>query len=81
MEPRTTKYVKGYRFLSFARNLSNKYKNQLLDTGLDSVKTASKRVVHKISEFLGYKIADPVTKSYDDKIVKTKPVIQEMLKK
>ena len=52
-----------------------------MDTGLDSVKTASKKVVHKISEFLGNKIADPVTKSYDDKIVKAKPVIQEMLKK
>ena len=43
IEPRTKKYVKGYGFLSFAR----KYKKQLLDTGLDSLKTASKKVVHK----------------------------------
>ena len=34
---------KGYGFLSFAR----KYKKQLLDAGLDSLKTASKKVVHK----------------------------------
>ena len=39
---------KENEFLSFAR----KYKKQLLDTGLDSLKTASKKVVHKSSEFL-----------------------------
>ena len=31
IEPRTRKYVKGYGFLSFERNLSNKYGQQLLD--------------------------------------------------
>ena len=31
IEPRTRKYVKRYGFLSFARNLSNKYGEQLLD--------------------------------------------------
>ena len=35
-ELRTRKYVKGYRFLSFAR----KYKKQILDKGLDALKTA-----------------------------------------
>ena len=29
VEPRTRKYVKGYGFLSFARNLSNKYGKEL----------------------------------------------------
>ena len=42
IEPRPRKNVKGYGFLSFTR----KYKKQLLDTGLDAVKTASKKVVH-----------------------------------
>ena len=70
IESRTRKFGKWYRFLSFAR----KYKKHLLDTGLDSIKTASKKVVHKTSEFLGSKIADAVTKSNDDKIVKQKPV-------
>ena len=42
IEPRTRKYVKGYGFLSFARDLSNKYGKQLLDTTLDALKTASK---------------------------------------
>ena len=39
-------------------------------TGLDSLKTTSKKVVHKAGEFLGKKIADAVTKSNNDKIVK-----------
>ena len=39
LEPKTRKYVKGYGFLSFTRNLSNKYGKQLSDAatkiGLD----------------------------------------------
>ena len=31
-EPKTRKYVKGYGFLPFVRNSSNKYRKQLLDT-------------------------------------------------
>ena len=73
IELRTRKYVKGYRFLSFARNLSNKYRKKLFDTGLNSLKIASKEVVHKTGEFLGNKIADAVAKSDDHKVVKTKP--------
>ena len=56
IEPRTRKYVKGYGFLSLAR----KYKRQLLDTGLNSLKTASTKVFHKTGEFLGNKIVDAV---------------------
>ena len=67
IKPITRKYFKGYGFLSFVR----KYKKQLLDTGLDSSKTASKKIVHKAGEFLGNKTADAVTKSNDEKIVKT----------
>ena len=33
-------------------HLRENIKRQLLDTGLDSLKTASKKVVHKSSEFL-----------------------------
>ena len=58
VEPRTKKYVKGYRILSFAR----KYKKRLLDTGLDS----SKKVVHKAGEYIRNKIADAVTKLNDN---------------
>ena len=51
IEPRTRRYVKGYGFLSVAR----KYKKRLLGTGLDALKTASKKVVHKTGEFIGNK--------------------------
>ena len=47
IEPRARKYVKGYGFLLFARNLCNKYGKKLLDTAtktqLDAAKTASKK--------------------------------------
>ena len=49
-------------------------KKQLLDTGQD----AFKKVIHKASESMGNKIADAVTKSNDDKIVKQEPV-EEMI--
>ena len=54
IELRTRKNNKGYRFFSFA----TKYKKQLLDTGLNSLKTASKKEVHKTGHFLGNNIAD-----------------------
>ena len=47
-----------------------KYRKQLLDTWIDSLKTASKIIVHKTGKYLGNKIADTVAKSYDEKIVK-----------
>ena len=80
IEPRTSKYTRGYIFISFARNLSNKFGKQLLDTatetGLDTLTTSSKTVVDNAAEatvkFMGNKIAE--------KIVKPKPVIQENLR-
>ena len=61
------KYVTGDELLSFARNFSNKYEKQLLDTGLDALETAFKTVVHKALEatdqFTGNKIADKIVKS------------------
>ena len=52
IEPRSRKYAKGSAILSFAR----KNKKQLLDSGLDAVKTASKKVVHKSGKFIGNKV-------------------------
>ena len=45
-----------------------------MDTGLDSFKTASKKLVHKTGEFLENKSADAITKSSNDKILKAAPV-------
>ena len=65
IEVRTRKYVKEYGFLSFAK----KYEKQLLDKGIDSLKTNNNHIVHKAGKILGNKVVDDVTKSNDDKIV------------
>ena len=69
-EPRDRIYVKGYGFLSFAKNigknLSNRYGQKLLDSAkkstMDAIKTASKRANQKRAEatgnLIGNKIAD-----------------------
>ena len=72
-EHRERRYVKGYGFLSFAknigRNLSNKYGQKLVDSAkkyaTDALKTASKRAIQKTAEatgdLVGNKIADKIT--------------------
>ena len=68
-EPKYRKYVTGYGFLSFAWNFGDKYGKKLMNiatkTGIDAVKTSSKRVVQKTSEatgdLIGNKIADKIT--------------------
>ena len=47
-----------------------KYQKQLLDRGIDSLKTTSIYVIQKTGEFLENKIAEAVTNSYNNKIVK-----------
>ena len=55
IEPRYRIYVKGYRFLSFSKNigknLSNKYGQKLFESPknstTDAIKTASKRAIKK----------------------------------
>ena len=78
IEPRTRKYVKEFGFLSFARNLCNKYRKQLLDTAieteLDALKATSKKVVHKAAEAAGEFIRNKIA----DKIVKSEPVIENL---
>ena len=66
--PRFRKYVKGYGFLSFAKEIGNKYGKKLMDTatktGMDAAKISSKRVVQKTAEatvdLIGNKIADKI---------------------
>ena len=61
---RTRKYVKKYGFLSFAKNLSNKYLKEILDAapkrGLDPLKTDSKKLIHKIAEAAGESIQNKI---------------------
>ena len=73
VEPRERRYVKGYGFLSFAKNigkyLSNKYGQKLVDSAkksaTDALKPASKITLQKTAEatgdLVGNKIADKIT--------------------
>ena len=72
IEPRDRIYVKGYGFLSFAKNigknLSNKYGQNLLDSAnestTDAIKTSSKTAIQKTAEgtgdLIGNKIAHQI---------------------
>ena len=72
IEPRDRIYVKGYGFLSFAKNmgksLSNKYGQKLLDGAkkytTEAIKITSKRAIQKTAEatgnLIGTKIADKI---------------------
>ena len=61
-------YVKGYGFLSFAKNmgksLSNKYGQILLESAkkstTDTIKTASKRAIQKTAEATGNLIGNKI---------------------
>ena len=72
IETRDRIYVKGYGFLSFAKNigksLSNKYGQKLLNSAnkstADAIITASKRAIQKTAEATGDSIGN---KSADKK--------------
>ena len=79
IEPRERRHVKGYGFLSFARNIgthatkvpknmNNKYSQKFVDTAkksaTDAIKTASKRAIQKTAEAT----ADLVSNKIADKI-------------
>ena len=69
IEPRERRYVKGYGFMSFARNFSDKYSKSLMDKGIDLsktfAKTAGKKILKKTAkatgDLIGNKIADKIT--------------------
>ena len=69
IEPKTRIYVKGYGFMFFARNFSDKYNKSLIDKGIDVsktfAKTTGKRILKESAKatgnLIGNKIADKIT--------------------
>ena len=65
IETRDRIYVKRYGFLSFAKNMSNKYGQNLLDSAKKSTANAIKRAMQKTvgttGDLIGNKIADKIT--------------------
>ena len=75
IEPTQKRYVKGYGFLSFAKNmgthatkfaknLNNKYGQKLVDTAkksaTDALKTAGKRAIQKTAEVIGVLVGNTI---------------------
>ena len=88
IEPRERRYVKGYGFLSFAKNISknisNKYSKKLVDSAvksgaskvaIDAIKPASKRAIQKTAEATG----DLVGNKIADKITSVSKKSKELL--
>ena len=47
IEPRERRFVKGYGFMSFARNFNDKYSKSLMDLSKTLSKTAGKKYLKK----------------------------------
>ena len=62
VEPRERRYIKGYGFLSFARNFSNKYGKKLMNT---AIKTGA-----NFNSKYGKKLADTAIKILQRQLVK-----------
>ena len=89
IEPSDRIYVKGYGFLSFAKNIgtnatkvaknmTNKYSQKLLDSAkkstTDAIKTVSKRAIQKTAEATG----DLVGNKIADKITSFSKSLKEL---
>ena len=65
IEPRERRYVKGYGFLSFARNFNDKYCKSLRNASKTFAKTAGKEILEETAkvtgDLIGNKIADKIT--------------------
>ena len=78
IEPTERRFVKGYGFMSFARNFSDKCSKSLMDKGIDVskkfAKTDGKKILKETAkatgDLIGNKIADKITsaskKSHDE---------------
>ena len=77
IEPRERRYVKGYGFLSLARNFNDKYGKSLRNAIKTFAKTAGKKILKGTAkatgDLIGSKIAEKITakpskKSHDEVI-------------
>ena len=78
IEPRERRYVKGYGFLSFARNCNDKYGKSLRNASKTFAETDGKEILKETAkatgDLIGSKIADKITakpskKSHDDEFI------------
>ena len=64
IEPSERRYVKGYGFMSFARNFNDKYSKSLMDLSKTFAKTAGKKILKETAkatgDLVGSKVADKI---------------------
>ena len=95
IEPNERRHVKGYGFLSFARNIgthaakvaknmSNKYSPKLVDTAkksaTDAIKTASKTAIQKTAEATGDSVGNKIADKITAKLSTAGPSPKDLLK-
>ena len=65
IEPRERRHVKGYVFMSFAINFSDKYSKSLMDASKAFAKTSGKKILRESAKATGdlidNKISDKIT--------------------
>ena len=65
IEPRERRFVKGYGFMSFARNFNDKYSKSLMDASKTFANTAGKKILKETAKatgnLIGNKIPDKIT--------------------
>ena len=75
IEPSERRYVKGYGFMSFARNFNDKYSKSLRNASKTFAKTAGKEILKETAkatgDLIGNKIADKITAKlhYKDEVM------------
>ena len=83
IEPGDRIYVKGYGFMSFAKRLSNKYSQKIMDTDKKSttnaIKTGPQRANQKTAEATGDLVGNKIDKiiTISKKSTKKLPTIDE----
>ena len=50
IRPRETRYIKGYVFMSFARNFGNKYCEKLMNTAIETGTNFSTKYIKKLKD-------------------------------
>ena len=65
IEPRERRFVKGYGFMSLARNFNDNYSKSLMDASKTFAKSAGKKILKETTkatgDLIGNKIADKIT--------------------
>ena len=74
IEPSEKRYVKGYGFMSFARNFSDKYSKSLMDKRIDVSKkfteTAGKKILKETAKATGDLIGNKIPDKQLDHMMK-----------